>query len=126
MDILKYGILSTSSIAPRFIAAVREARAGEIVAVSSRSMEKAQQKADLWNIPKAYGDHQALLEDANVNIVYISSVNSQHYELARKALEMGKHVVCEKPCTTSSGTGKGTFPDGGSEDALFAHNSGSS
>ena len=102
MDQLRYGILSTSSIAPRFIAAVREAGAGEIVAVSSRSLEKAQQKADLWNIPKAYGDHQALLEDGNVNIVYISSVNSQHYELAGKALEMGKHVVCEKPCTTSS------------------------
>lgn len=102
MRMLRYGILSTSSIAPRFIAAVREAGAGEIVAVSSRTLEKAQEKAALWNIPKAYGDHQALLEDANVNIVYISSVNSQHYALAKQALEMGKHVVCEKPCTVSS------------------------
>lgn len=102
MTQLRYGILSTSSIAPRFIAAVREAGVGEIVAVSSRTQEKANEKALLWDIPVAYGSHQRLLEDDLVNIVYISSVNSQHYPLAKQALEMGKHVVCEKPCTTSS------------------------
>lgn len=102
MDQLRYGILSTSSIAPRFIAAVRKAGAGEIVALSSRTIEKAREKAVLWDIPMAYGSHQALLEDASVNIVYISAVNSQHYPLAKQALEMGKHVVCEKPCTVSS------------------------
>ena len=102
MEQLRYGILSTSSIAPRFVAAVRAAGAGEIVAVSSRTSEKAREKAALWNIPKAYGSHQALLEDENVNIVYISSVNAQHYPLAKAALEAGKHVVCEKPCTTTA------------------------
>ena len=99
---LRYGILSTSSIAPRFIAAVREVGAGEIVAVSSRSLEKAEEKARQWDIPKAYGSHRELLEDENVNIVYISAVNSQHYSLAKMALEKGKHVVCEKPCTTTA------------------------
>ena len=58
---LRYGILSTSSIAPRFIAAVREAGAGEIVAVSSRTIEKAEEKAAQWNIPVAYGSHEELL-----------------------------------------------------------------
>ncbi len=99
---LRYGILSTSSIAPRFIAAVREVGAGEIVAVSSRSLEKATEKAQQWKISKAYGSHEALLNDLDVNIVYISAVNSQHYPLAKRALEMGKHVVCEKPCTTTA------------------------
>lgn len=99
---LRYGILSTSSIAPRFITAVRTAGAGEIVAVSSRTLEKATEKALQWEIPKAYGSHQELLEDENVNIVYISAVNSQHYPLAKLALQMGKHVICEKPCTTAS------------------------
>ena len=99
---LRYGILSTSSIAPRFIAAVRTAGAGEIAAVSSRTMEKARQMALLWDIPMCYGSHQALLEDKSINIVYISAVNSQHYPLAKMALEMGKHVICEKPCTTTS------------------------
>lgn len=102
MTELRYGILSTSSIAPRFIAAVREVGAGDIVAVSSRTLEKAQEKAALWNIPTAYGSHRELLADENVNIVYISAVNSEHYSLAKQALEAGKHVVCEKPCTTSS------------------------
>lgn len=99
---LRYGILSTSSIAPRFIAGVRAAGAGEIVALSSRSLEKAQEKARLWDIPKAYGSHDELLADENVNIVYISSVNAQHYPLAKAALLAGKHVICEKPCTTSA------------------------
>lgn len=99
---LRYGILSTSSIAPRFIAAVRAAGAGEIVALSSRSLEKAQEKAALWDIPKAYGSHAELLADKDVNIVYISSVNAQHYAMAKEAILAGKHVVCEKPCTTSA------------------------
>lgn len=99
---LRYGILSTSSIAPRFIAAVRAAGAGEIVALSSRSLEKAQEKATQWNIPTAYGSHDELLADDNVNIVYISTVNSEHYPWAKAALLQGKHVVCEKPCTTTA------------------------
>lgn len=99
---LRYGILSTSSIAPRFIAALRETGEGEIVALSSRTLEKAQKMAKLWEIPKAYGSHKELLEDKNVDIVYISAVNSQHYPLAKAALEMGKRVICEKPCTTSA------------------------
>ena len=101
MEELRYGILSTSSIAPRFIAAVRESGAGQVVALSSRSLEKAEEKAKLWDIPAYYGDHQGLLDDENVNIVYISNVNSQHYTWAKAALIAGKHVVCEKPCTTT-------------------------
>ena len=96
---IRYGILSTSSIAPRFIAAVRESGTGEIVAVSSRTIEKAREKASEWNISSAYGSHGELLEDENVEAVYISAVNSQHYRWAREALLHGRHVTCEKPCT---------------------------
>ena len=99
---LHYGILSTSSIAPRFIAGVRVCGKGKIVALSSRSLSKAREKAALWEIPTAYGSHEELLQDENVNIVYISNVNAQHYPWAKKALLAGKHVICEKPCTTSS------------------------
>lgn len=99
---LCYGILSTSSIAPRFIAAVRACGRGRIVALSSRSLEKAREKAAQWNIPTAYGCHEQLLEDENVNIVYISNVNTAHYRWAKAALLAGKHVICEKPCTTSA------------------------
>jgi len=102
MEQLRFGILSTSSIAPRFIAAVREAEAGRIVALSSRTLEKAREKAKLWDIPKAYGGHEALLDDPEVDIVYISTVNAQHYPWAKAALLKGKHVICEKPCTTTA------------------------
>lgn len=109
MKQLRYGILSTSSIAPRFIAAVRAIGGGEILALSSRSLEKAKQKAIEWNIPRFYGSHRELLEDKEVNIVYISAVNAQHYPLAKMALQAGKHVVCEKPCTTSANHTKELF-----------------
>lgn len=99
---LRYGILSTSSIAPRFIAALRESKAGEAVALSSRSLEKAQEKAAVWGISRAYGSHEELLADKDVDIVYISTVNARHYPWAKAALIAGKHVVCEKPCTTSA------------------------
>ena len=98
---MNIGILSTSSIAPRFIAAVREEGSFAVTALSSRTQEKAQEKATAWNIPKAYGSHEALLADEDVDIVYISAVNSAHYKWAKAALEAGKHVICEKPCTTT-------------------------
>ena len=98
---MNIGILSTSSIAPRFIAAVREEGSFEIAALSSRTLEKAQEKAKAWDIPKAYGSHEDLLKDQEVDIVYISAVNSAHYKWAKAALLHGKHVICEKPCTTS-------------------------
>lgn len=98
---MKLGILSTSSIAPRFIAAVREVGAFEIAALSSRNQEKAEEKAAAWEIPRAYGSHEELLGDKDIEIVYISCVNSAHYKWAKAALEYGKHVICEKPCTTT-------------------------
>lgn len=102
MTQLNFGILSTSSIAPRFIAALWEAGVGQILALSSRTLEKAKEKAAQWEIPTAYGSHIELLEDPHINIVYISTVNAQHYPWAKAALEHGKHVICEKPCTTTA------------------------
>lgn len=115
---LSYGILSTSSIAPRFIAAVRESGKGRIVALSSRSPEKAKEKAAAWEIPTFYGSHEELLRDQTVNIVYISNVNTAHYPWAKAALLAGKHVVCEKPCTTTQAQTKELY-DLAREKGLF-------
>lgn len=109
MTQLNFGILSTSSIAPRFIAALREAGIGQILALSSRTLEKAKEKAAQWEIPTAYGSHMELLEDPHINIVYISTVNAQHYPWAKAALEHGKHVICEKPCTTTAENTRALF-----------------
>ena len=101
MKNIVYGLLSTSSIAPRFLAAVRAVDGGEVLALSSRSLEKAQDLAQQWQIPVAYGSHEELLADERINTVYISTINSLHYHWAVRALEMGKNVICEKPCTTT-------------------------
>ena len=81
---------------------MRAGEAGQILALSSRTEEKAREKAELWNIPRYYGSHEALLQDPDVNIVYISTVNALHFQWTMAALEAGKHVICEKHMTTSA------------------------
>jgi len=93
----QYGILSTSSIVPRFTGALRESGTGEALALASRSAEKAAEKAEEWGIPRSYGNYEELLSDPDIEVVYVAMVNSEHYRYARKALEAGKHVICEKP-----------------------------
>ena len=96
---MNIGILSTSSIAPRFIAAFRENGDGTILAAASRSLEKAAAFAEKWSIPRAYGSYEELLRDPDVDIAYVCMVSSEHYRYALAALEAGKHVLCEKPFT---------------------------
>ena len=115
---IRFGILSTSSIAPRFIAAVRETNAFDLVAVSSRTREKAEQFGAAHSIPCCYGSHEELLADPQVDAVYISCVNALHYKWARAALEAGKHVICEKPCTTTEAQTRELFALAG-EKGLF-------
>ena len=98
---LTYGILSTSSITPRFIAAVRISKDSKVLALASRDLEKAREKAALWQVPKAYGSYEELMEDPDIDVIYISMINSLHYTYARMALETGHHVLCEKPFTLS-------------------------
>lgn len=95
----KYGILSTASIVPRFIAALRESGTGEVLAIASRSAEKAAAKAREWEIPRSYGSYEELLADPEIEVVYVAMINSEHYNYSLKALEAGKNVICEKPFT---------------------------
>ncbi|QKJ88604.1 Gfo/Idh/MocA family oxidoreductase [Paramixta manurensis] len=92
-----YGILSTASIVPRFVNAVRNSGEGDIVAIASRSLDKAQEKAAQLGIGRYYGSYQELMEDEQVNIIYVATINSEHYANCLMALEHGKHVICEKP-----------------------------
>ena len=72
-------------------------------------LEKAMERAAVWGIDTAYGSHEQLLRDPNVNVVYISTVNSAHYSWAKAAIMAGKHVLCEKPCTIHSEQTKELF-----------------
>lgn len=94
---IRYGILSTASIVPRFVAGIRESREGHVQAIASRTIEKAQEFAAQLEIENYYGSYQELFKDPNVDIVYVPTVNGFHYRDALAALMHGKHVVVEKP-----------------------------
>ena len=109
MNSIRIGVLSTSSIAPRFIGAVRAADGCEAAALASRSLEKAREKAALWQIPKAYGSYEELLASGEIDAAYVAMINSEHYRYAKMALEHGKHVLCEKPFTLKEDEARSLF-----------------
>jgi xylose dehydrogenase (NAD/NADP) len=92
-----WGILSTARIGARVVAAARQAEAVEVVAVASRAEASAQAFADAHDVPRAHGSYEALLADPVVDAVYIPLPNSMHVDWTMRALEAGKHVLCEKP-----------------------------
>jgi D-xylose 1-dehydrogenase (NADP+, D-xylono-1,5-lactone-forming) len=92
-----WGILSTARIGARLVAGARESGAADIVAVASRTAASAQAFADAHGVPRAHGSYEALLADPDVDAVYIPLPNSMHVEWTLRALEAGKHVLCEKP-----------------------------
>ena len=96
-DRIRYGIISTATIAPRFAQAMKCTDNGIVMAVSSRSLEKARVFAEENDIPQYYDDYKKILDDPEIDAVYLPLVNSLHYPFAREALEAGKHVLVEKP-----------------------------
>src|SRR6266487_6424818 len=94
---MRLGILSTANINRKVIPGAKESPVVDLVAVASRSQEAADTYAREWEIPTAHGSYETLLEDPNVDAVYISLPNSLHVEWSVRALEAGKHVLCEKP-----------------------------
>ncbi|MBI3286803.1 MAG: Gfo/Idh/MocA family oxidoreductase [Chloroflexi bacterium] len=97
---LRWGLLSTARINRSLIPALRASPRCELVAVASRDAGRAEAYAQEWGIPQAYGSYQALLEDPQIDVVYISLPNSLHAEWAVRAAQASKHVLCEKPLAT--------------------------
>jgi xylose dehydrogenase (NAD/NADP) len=94
---VRWGILSTAHINRLVIPPAKESPKVDLVAVGSRKQESADEYARKWEIPRAHGSYAALLADLDVEAIYISLPNSLHVEWSIKALEAGKHVLCEKP-----------------------------
>ncbi len=106
MNKLRFGILSTAKIGTeKVIPAMQQGRHCDIAAISSRNVESAQAAAKRLGIPKAYGSYEALLADPEIDAVYIPVPNHLHVQWSIKALEAGKHVLCEKPIGLSSAEG---------------------
>ena len=92
-----WGLLSTARINERVIPAIRDSEQSELLAVASRSKDRAQAYAKQWNIPCAYGTYGQMLADPAINVIYLSLPNHLHTGWAIKCAEAGKHVLCEKP-----------------------------
>jgi xylose dehydrogenase (NAD/NADP) len=101
MDLVKWGLLSTANINRRLIPAIEASERGVLAAVASRDLARAQAYAAEWQIPQAFGSYEAMLDSDVIDAVYISLPNHLHAEWSIKALEAGKHVLCEKPFAIS-------------------------
>jgi predicted dehydrogenase len=99
---VKLGLLSTANINRLVMAGVGASDKLDVVAVASRDAARAEEYAREHGIERAHGSYDALLEDGDVDAVYISLPNSLHVEWAIRALEAGKHVLCEKPLARRS------------------------
>ncbi len=97
MGIVRLGILSTAHINRLVIPGAHASEKVDLIAVASREPARAEEYARKWEIERAYGSYDALLEDPEIDAVYISLPNTMHCEWSIKAVEAGKDVLCEKP-----------------------------
>ena len=94
----RWGILSTAAIGTKkVIPGMQRSRSGEVVAIASRDLARAQATAAELGIPKAYGSYAELLADPDIDAVYNPLPNHLHVSLTLEAVAAGKHVLCEKP-----------------------------
>ncbi|QGJ71075.1 Glucose--fructose oxidoreductase [Planctomycetales bacterium 10988] len=104
---VRWGVLSTAKIGTKqVLPAMQDCQFAELVAISSRNLEKAKEEAALLDIPKAYASYEELLADPEIDAIYNPLPNHLHVPWSIKALQAGKHVLCEKPIGLSSEEGK--------------------
>jgi D-xylose 1-dehydrogenase (NADP+, D-xylono-1,5-lactone-forming) len=99
---LRIGVLGAAKIARSFIAGVADSKLIEVVAVASRDLAKGKVFASETGVARAHGSYEALLDDPDIDAVYVPLPNTLHAEWVIKALDAGKHVLCEKPLAITS------------------------
>ncbi len=97
MHPMRLGLLSTARINELLVAGARQTAAVEVVAIGSRDSGRAEGQAQALGVPRAHGSYEELIADPDVEAVYVALPNSLHVEWSVRALEAGKHVLCEKP-----------------------------
>jgi D-xylose 1-dehydrogenase (NADP+, D-xylono-1,5-lactone-forming) len=106
---MNLGIISTADINRKVIPGAHASKQVDLVAVASRDQSRAEAYARDWDIERAYGTYEALLDDPGVDAVYISLPNTMHVEWSINSLRAGKHVLCEKPLTRNPDDAKAAF-----------------
>ena len=98
MQQLRWGVLSTAKIGrEKVIPALQRSAHNQVLAICSRDAQSARQIADELQIERAYGTYEELLADPDIDAIYNPLPNHLHVDWSIKALQSGKHVLCEKP-----------------------------
>jgi predicted dehydrogenase len=97
MTVLRWALLGTARINRAVIPVLKSSARNTLLAVGSRTLERAREYAAEWEIPRAIAPYESVLADPDVDAIYVSLPNSLHAEWTIRALEAGKHVLCEKP-----------------------------
>jgi predicted dehydrogenase len=100
---IRWGILSTGSIARRFAGSLKKSATGTLSAVASRSLAPAEAFAAEFGVAKAHGDYASLIADPDIDAVYIAPPHPMHREWALRCAEAGKAILCEKPAGMDRG-----------------------
>lgn len=101
-ELISWGILSGAGINASTAPAIHAAEGCELTAIASRTLEGAERAAAEHGVPRSYPTYEALLADADIDVVYIPLPNNLHAEWAVRALDAGKHVLVEKPLALST------------------------
>lgn len=96
-DVINWGIIGTGNIAKKFATGLEVLADAKLLAVGSRSQRTADAFGDQFNVPRRYDSYEALVNDADVQAVYVSTPHNLHMENTLLCLESGKAVICEKP-----------------------------
>ncbi|HPB42529.1 MAG TPA: Gfo/Idh/MocA family oxidoreductase, partial [Sphaerochaeta sp.] len=99
---MNLAILGAGNIGNKMATTVKQMEGVTLHAVASRSLAKAKEFAKTYSIPKAYGSYEEMLKDRDIELVYVCTPHSHHYEHMKLALEHGKHVLCEKAFTVNA------------------------
>ncbi len=106
---INYGIIGVSSIAQRFVNGLKLTDEGVAYGVSSRNLDKAENFARANDLAFFTDDYQDLLKNNNIDVIYISTTNNTHYQIAKEALIAKKHTIVEKPFTMSTSQAEELF-----------------
>ena len=102
MEKMKLAILGAGKIAATMASTVREMEEVELYAVAARKLEKAQEFADTYGARKAFGGYEEMLKDEDIDLVYVATPHSHHFEHAKLCIQYGKPVLCEKAFTRTA------------------------
>lgn len=101
-DMVSWGIVGAGAIAGEFAQVAINIEGVDLAGIGSRSISKAKEFADRFQVRKAYGSYTELIRNSEIDALYVALPHSDHYEWVRKGLESGKHILCEKAFTVNS------------------------